>query len=808
MNNIEYTLFTEMKKLIYDNKLAEAEIELEKIIQSRPNFLEAAFELALVKKKLAYNALDLNESEVKLSESVDILSKQLTTENKDAAAYQLGLIHFNKEEYDLSAEYLRSIKSNKMRTNINNLIDKIEYASIAYFKKVKELENDFKYDEAFELLKKINKMAPNNYYVIFELGRFEKMNNNYEKATEYFNSLIGTPNQNMAITQLLLIASFQKRYYDVVAYFEKIKGTSSEDFAKNSYEDAKLAIQEIESKISQQVYDMVNEAKELLANKNLEEALIVINEAEKLDLTNAHVIALKATILKYQNKKEEALVYFEKLLPLESHYHLASLQIGKIYFELRDFHMAKKYFSTLFETKYEDYVYEKLLIIEERLINELNRKKVTGMISNLEEARKLIDHEKIGAAYELLEQNYEENPIFSESTIELASLERKYGNLNRARCILKDLIEAKNNIYAVLELAKVEADFQNYFKAFSLLDQIATTSLSGIARAYSAEINNKIKDLPLNEKRTLVNNRYEMAVQFIKENDYDSAEYELKEGAVIFPSSYKTLRELGRINILNKKYNDAREYFDKCAENTNSYWLTNDRIRLEILAGEYDRAFSLIEELGKDGNEIESLSRMTNLCIKMKDYKRAYRLFTKLSAKTNSITGYNSYLALLNQELSLPLELAEDKSYTVSQILNYSSAAMIEHVSEHLDFNDKEMHSVFYPENNVMRLSSNIALNPEDIIESTVADKYLVKYPKAGLDYLGNETDYVAVITIAGTKKVLTVYPARANLYSNYFNEVKSYSNYYPSENCEYKTDALDEVKAMNLKLDNNNYRP
>lgn len=405
----------------------------------------------------------------------------------------------------------------------------------------------------------------------------------------------------------------------------------------------------------------------------------------------------------------------------------------------------------------------------------------------------------------------------------LADIARIKGNLNKARRLYRKAITENpgENRTTYYILARLECGDGNVEEALRLLNQLDPncndTKLEK-ARVYidSGDIENAqaiIESVvPENEleKRTLA---YAKAKICVQQEDYTAATYhflEARECKVKDAQYYKILTDEAKLAIETRNYQLAIDNCEEAlaanenaygdnyltlglakqglgqyqsamncfkvaiAENTVSYApktaCSYFLARLQMLMGEIEEAeitlkSSIIPDLPPRPSVVDLL---LNIYIKQARYKEASELISlvkntyKDSNDKASLRFSETIIASRTGKISQKerLRSVSYASYRERQAIEYSKADAIEHIISHHQlgaFSDGS-----FPKNkNIEKLYDEVReqLTDDNRTVLDVADRYFIDYPNAGYTPTGEIVHRIGVVTLPGTKDILTMYP-------------------------------------------------
>ena len=261
-----------------------------------------------------------------------------------------------------------------------------------------------------------------------------------------------------------------------------------------------------------------------------------------------------------------------------------------------------------------------------------------------------------------------------------------------------------------------------------------------------------------------------------------------------------TLFLKGKIQYRQSNFLGCEETFkaliqDKFRLNKSAYWLIKSQIRLGkleeakdnlkymnvkfdntkflkanlyIYSNELDEAEVLLEKISETSKKYRciSLIYLASIAIRRGNYGDALNLLCFIYF--NYITELDKYtlanISMLITFVKARLGLdTEANGYMPCQIVDYSAQATIDRMQEYaLNYSfypNADLESIFY------KLQELIANEYPKICACTnVCDTYIVDFPSAGISY-GNILDKMQVITIIGTKDIISFYPVNGLSY-------------------------------------------
>lgn len=122
---------------------------------------------------------------------------------------------------------------------------------------------------------------------------------------------------------------------------------------------------------------------------------------------------------------------------------------------------------------------------------------------------------------------------------------------------------------------------------------------------------------------------------------------------------------------------------------------------------------------------------------------------------------YEELYVIVAKKLGKPLPRSHSSRYSMQQLVNYQSQAAIEHIKCNHQ-SPLATRSVFASEINIEQLFDDIQVQLTDanVEYDDLRDVYDVAYANAGYDIEGNILHHIRVVTIPGTKDIITMYPS------------------------------------------------
>ncbi len=380
--------------------------------------------------------------------------------------------------------------------------------------------------------------------------------------------------------------------------------------------------------------------------------------------------------------------------------------------------------------------------------------------------------------FNLIEKNDCKEKKYAE--LELSKLYKYQNDYEKALEYLYSMDEYENlsnSFYASykLEMADNYISLKNYVKATEIINSI---------------LNNK-------NYKTLFDKAYYLkaVIEYENSNYYDCNNYLLK----IKKQCNKDL--LLKANV-QYKFNNCSIAYKLCNMISDNSFVADDKnvllAKIKIKCNELESATQILKTLIESNNEhinlnyylglinfkinnFEDAKKNFNICvennlnnsnfaelqlifidIKQNNIKEAYSKFKELT-KLNFFTNGNFYIgSLLSAYLSTYYNVdfkIDNHAYSIKQILNYSEEETRKHILQHT-IEMGENHSLYNENIDIDELihytKSN--LNEDTYNGNNFFDEYIIGYENVGVSN-GVVQNYIRVITIPNTDKIITVYP-------------------------------------------------
>lgn len=285
--------------------------------------------------------------------------------------------------------------------------------------------------------------------------------------------------------------------------------------------------------------------------------------------------------------------------------------------------------------------------------------------------------------------------------------------------------------------------------------------------------------------------KFELAILLLKIRKIDEGKTILEELLETNQRKF-AMMELGKLALEIKNYVLARYYFKGLLNTKLKEDALTELAKLEMQEENYSEAknyYTMLEEIYRSNSffdkSIDKLKKIIFLEIHLENYENAHILLKQLLETINIIVLNNKRFKInlnklkldsadlmhLNQYLKyklgiLSFENISKDNYFLLQSINYSKEKAIQHISRHLDENDrKRKHSTFKKNIDIELLYNEISLliREKSPYAFSLVDKYCVLCRENIGFSEGVETNKINVITIPNTKKIITMYPINSN---------------------------------------------
>ena len=390
------------------------------------------------------------------------------------------------------------------------------------------------------------------------------------------------------------------------------------------------------------------------------------------------------------------------------------------------------------------------------LMKNLYKKHKNEVIIKFEYAKMLVRNKDLREARKLFKEilGLSEN-IFA--LLELGRVEYMLGNIEEARGIFLNLLGTKNHCLAVFELGKLENNLGNIEAAARCYNEILKQKVDPFAML-------ELGRLEVEKGNYIRARKYFNDILKLKYDVYaifeiaklDARLGNLKEAKRLFESildsknRLNALLELAKVEFSLGNREAAKVYLNTLLSTKNKNAAIMELGRIEFMEGNIEKSIALFKSLIGTNSEEYALPILINICIKLKRYEEAFD-YMMYSKKKNYYCDQKAELVIM-KELNVTFDKVYDKplSYGCNQLLDYDAYSALEHViARHkYEFSDDIDISLLFgtvgESLSMETFSGKFVLN----------DVYDVPY-----ENVGGGSNVLRVITLPGTKNILSMYP-------------------------------------------------
>lgn len=474
----------------------------------------------------------------------------------------------------------------------------------------------------------------------------------------------------------------------------------------------------------------------LIENRKINLALKAINEYIEIYSVDCYLIHQYGMLYMSEHNLSKAKEYFLKNVEDDSDNKYYSMyEIGMIEKNKYNYKEALKYFDEIININCSNKCYA--LLEKAKIYKELERYNESEEI--------------------LLRIINDEDKNYQYAIEEIIELYIETNNISKARSYLEKLKSFNSTRYKMLE-GKILKEEKSFKKAKEIFEEIKPPNKNYNKAQYELALM-EFNLLNYEESLKILNRlKYNETILFSKRiflyiDNYLSLgmpekalEYieKLKKFGYIYRDNYYYF--IGKVEMLNKNYELAYKYYSK---------VTPARINT-YNGAKLQKVFCLIKqekitEAYKDFKEFQD--------IKMKDE------YDKLT---------HTMLVYFNKELNLNMNI-KSEMYVEKMIENYDLEKVIKHISKHKYYDSKKLkHSTFIDGIDINELLKYAYENigEENYIYNNFTDCYIIRCDKIGIENEKN-LNYLKVITLPNTKKIVTLYPSDKMNLSNTLEETE-----------------------------------
>ena len=289
----------------------------------------------------------------------------------------------------------------------------------------------------------------------------------------------------------------------------------------------------------------------------------------------------------------------------------------------------------------------------------------------------------------------------------------------------------------------------------------------------------------------------------LREKDYEHAlaccEEALNDGVNNNGIIYLTK---GHISEKNKKYYEAIKNYRMAIQATDSSSIKQASYysvaMLEFALGGFSLAELDIKSLiNQEGINEKTNKMLIGLYLRQAKFEEAKSHLEQLRINHPEITVDPAFDIIIAKNLNLPLPKRNQNGYFVRQLIKYSKEEAIEHIKEgHLEQSSED--SYFSSDIDIDELIEAVdsQLTEDAIQYEALTDIYRVPYPNIGYDNQNNIINNLRVVTLPGTKEIITMYPCDTPIIND-----KNYASLKSSRQRKYAT----RIDRFNARLEKTN---
>ena len=356
-------------------------------------------------------------------------------------------------------------------------------------------------------------------------------------------------------------------------------------------------------------------------------------------------------------------------------------------------------------------LFKEILGLSENIYALLELGRVEYMLGNIETAR--------GIFLNLLGTKNQCLALF-----ELGKLENNLGNVDAAARCYEEILKQKTDPYAMLELGRLEVEKGNYIRARKQFENILKIKYDVYAIFEIAKLEARLGNLK-EAKRLL-------------ESILDSK------------NRLNALLELAKVEFSLGNIEGAKVYLNTLLTTRNRNAATMELGRIEFMEGNIDKSIALFKSLIGTNSEEYALPILINVNIKLKRYEEAFD-YMMYSKKKKYYIDQKAELILM-KELNVTFDKVYNKplSYGCNQLLDYDTYAALEHIiARHK-----------YEFNEDIDISMLFATIGDSLTHETFSGKFVLNdVYDVPYDNVGVGSSVLRVITLPGTKNILSMYP-------------------------------------------------
>lgn len=251
-----------------------------------------------------------------------------------------------------------------------------------------------------------------------------------------------------------------------------------------------------------------------------------------------------------------------------------------------------------------------------------------------------------------------------------------------------------------------------------------------------------------------------------KEGKYLQARQMLRENS----GSIEAKRGYGLLENIENNFEQSKKYYSECMSKPNfQYGSLLALSKLYIQTGDYEIAKKMLETLLLNPQfNIQALFGLAGLYMLERNFYEAQRIIneidiSKLTSKLKIHYRHNSYYIkyFLGQLRTSESKFASKDDYLLRRLFNHSDDFLLKHIDKHCDQKIRDTYGCFFTNTDTRELLYHAKEKIKEMNANhfEISDIYRFKLDKP-IGYMGDlMTSDLCVVTILGTKDIITMYP-------------------------------------------------
>lgn len=322
--------------------------------------------------------------------------------------------------------------------------------------------------------------------------------------------------------------------------------------------------------------------------------------------------------------------------------------------------------------------------------------------------------------------------------------------------------------------SRKKENIQNIDNTDISLDELYVKSKVLLAENRITEMYDLLKksERLMKDKDVNLGNLYFIFTNYINISKIDAAKKIYLKYSDYFKEEWEKKYFEARINLCDGKYEEAKQKFNYVIKNGRDYRIDSYYFLAKIAYINDDIA--LEEKYYEDLINVEKYEMaklyITEFYIRNNNYEMANKYFNSIDLYM--LNANKSTIRQVNAMLGGELTDKDREFYTMRQIENYDIDEAVEHIMKH---KEKSYDFGYFNEDvDIKELLTDVMIKIKnrkaDYIDTF--DHHILKYPNIG-KYDNEYIDYVEVVSIPATNRVITMYPVLSdNVFAiNYYNK-------------------------------------